>query len=136
MIVFLPLLAVLQATAPPAAAMSTTAVARLDECACGGVPVRVDSRLYPPPTVASPVHAILPDAFPPDSQGGSNRLTRGVIGGLIGAMAGVAVCTLFSNAFFNEGGGFSTCTTKGNLMFAGGGLAVGFAVGWLTGHDP
>lgn len=136
MIVLLPLLAVLQTTAPLAAAMSTTAVARPDDGPYGGAPVHVDSRLYPPPTIASTIHEILPDALPPDSQGGSNRLTRGVIGGLIGAVAGVAVCTLFSNAFFNEGEGFSTCTTKGNLMFAGGGLAVGFAVGWFTGHDP
>jgi hypothetical protein len=27
----------------------------------------------------------------------------------------------------------STCTTEGNLTFAGGGFALGFAIGWLTG---
>jgi hypothetical protein len=41
------------------------------------------------------------------------------------------MCTVLSNAFFNEGGGFSTCTAQGYLMFAGGGFALGFAVGWF-----
>jgi len=135
MIVFLPLLAVLQTTAPLAVRSPATAVASPGEGAYESALALVDHRLYPAPTVPSSVLETLADGLPPEPNGGSNRLTRGLIGGLIGAVAGVAMCTLISNAFFNEAGGFSTCTTTGNLMFAGGGLAVGFAVGWLTGHD-
>lgn len=136
MVVFLPLLAVLQMAAPLAVPTSAAAIASPDNGAYGGAPDRVDHRLYPAPTVPSSVLETLADGLPPEPNGGSNRLTRGLIGGLIGVVAGVAMCTLLSNAFYNEGGGFSTCTTKGNLLFAGGGLAVGFAVGWVTGHDP
>ncbi len=93
--------------------------------------VAVDSRLYPQP--ARPVFPHRPSPLPVLSDGSSERLPRGLIAGAIGAVAGVATCTLLSNAFFNEGGGFSTCTTKGNLLFAGGGFALGFAIGWLTG---
>jgi hypothetical protein len=64
------------------------------------------------------------------------RLVRGTIGGVIGAVAGLATCTAISNAIADEGTGFSTCTTKGNLMFAGGGMVLGFVIGWLTGNDP
>jgi hypothetical protein len=63
--------------------------------------------------------------------GKTNPLRGGVIGGLIGSVAGIAMCTLISNAFFNEGTGFSTCTTKGNVLFGAGGFAVGFTIGWL-----
>lgn len=134
--ILIALLAVLQTTASADAQTSNAVVAMPDACIIGGVPACVDRRFYPAPAATLPIHETIPDELPSESTGGTNRLTRGLIGGLIGAVAGVAVCTLISNAFYNEGGGFSTCTTKGNLMFAGGGLAVGFAVGWLTGHDP
>ena len=99
-----------------------------------GMAVTVDQRLYPPPAVqVSSRHPAVPAL--PQGSSGSPRLRRGVIGGLIGAVAGIATCTLISNAFFNEGGGMSTCTTKGNLIFAGGGFAGGFAIGWFTGGD-
>jgi len=97
-----------------------------------GLSITIDHRLYPPP-----VEQLLPlrptTGGVPQQSGNAPRFRRGVIGGLIGAVAGLATCTLISTAFFNEGGGMSTCTTEGNLAFAGGGFALGFAVGWLTG---
>jgi hypothetical protein len=99
-----------------------------------GLAIAVDHRLYPRPQGFQ--RQPLGQPVPQESRS-SPRLRRGVLGGLIGAVAGVATCTLISNAFFNEGGGMSTCTTKGNTTFAVGGFALGFAIGWLTGdsHD-
>jgi len=94
--------------------------------------VTIDHRLYPPPVEQLFPLRPMAGGVPQESHTAPS-LRRGVIGGLIGAVAGVATCTLISNAFFNEGGGMSTCTTEGNLAFAGGGFALGFAVGWLTG---
>jgi hypothetical protein len=98
-----------------------------------GLSITIDHRLYPPPI--EQLYPLRPMAGGvPQQSRNAPRLRRGVIGGLIGAVAGVATCTLISNAFFNEGGsGMSTCTTEGNLTFAGGGFALGFAIGWLTG---
>lgn len=85
--------------------------------------------------VPIPDARLVPDSqrrAPADSGSGSGaHWRRGVIGGVIGLVVGLAVCTAISNAI-NEGTGFSTCTTKGNTMFAAGGFALGFAIGWLT----
>ena len=58
---------------------------------------------------------------------GQARAKRGIVGGVLGAVAGVGVCTLISVSFFAGSG----CTTKGNTMFAVGGFAVGFSIGIL-----
>lgn len=123
----LPFLIVLQTT-------GLTPVALDSSGASLGVAVTVDQRLYPALGGQGVQHHPALPAMPQGSSR-SRRLRRGVLGGVIGAVAGVATCTLISNVFFNEGGGMSTCTTKGNLAFAGGGFAAGFAVGWFTGGD-
>jgi hypothetical protein len=56
-----------------------------------------------------------------------SRAGHAVLGGVIGAAAGIVVCTAISN-YVNEGG-FSTCTTTGYVVHA----AVGFGVGALIG---
>jgi hypothetical protein len=57
-------------------------------------------------------------------------------GGVIGAAAGVVACTLISNLLVNtEIDGFTTCTTKGYLMFGGAGGALGATIGALWERD-
>ena len=58
-----------------------------------------------------------------------NRARHALIGGVIGAAAGIVVCTAISN-YVNEGG-FSTCTTTGYVVHAAGGFALGALVGYL-----
>jgi hypothetical protein len=58
-----------------------------------------------------------------------DRAGNAVLGGVIGAAAGVAFCTVVSNIAKDEGTGFSTCTTKGYLLTGGVGFALGFLVG-------
>ena len=61
----------------------------------------------------------------------SRRGRRALIGGAIGAVAGLAVCTVISNMTDEGAEGFSTCTWKGYLLTGGIGFGVGFAAGWL-----
>lgn len=61
----------------------------------------------------------------------SRRGRRALIGGAIGAVAGLAVCTVISNMTDEGAAGFSTCTWKGYLLTGGIGFGVGFAAGWL-----
>jgi hypothetical protein len=61
----------------------------------------------------------------------SRRGRRALIGGAIGAVAGLAVCTVISNLTDERVRGFSTCTWKGYLLTGGIGFGVGFAAGWL-----
>jgi hypothetical protein len=49
---------------------------------------------------------------------------RLIIGGVVGAVAGLVACTAISN-IIEEEGGFHTCTAKGNVLFGLGGAAVG-----------
>ncbi len=65
-----------------------------------------------------------------EAKGGGGR--RVLIGGAIGAVAGVAVCTVISNIAKDPGTGFSTCTTKGYVGFAVGGFAVGAGLGAIV----
>jgi hypothetical protein len=61
-----------------------------------------------------------------------DRAGNAVLGGIIGAGAGVVFCTVVSNIAKDEGTGFSTCTTKGYLLTGGIGLALGLVVGLLV----
>lgn len=61
----------------------------------------------------------------------SRKGRRALIGGAIGAVAGLAVCTVISNMTDEGAAGFSTCTWKGYLLTGGIGFGVGFAAGWL-----
>ena len=58
-----------------------------------------------------------------------DRTGNALLGGVIGAAAGVAFCTVVSNMVKDEGTGFSTCTTKGYLLTGGIGFALGLVVG-------
>jgi hypothetical protein len=58
-----------------------------------------------------------------------DRTRNAFLGGVIGAAAGVAFCTIVSNIAKDEGTGFSTCTTKGYLLTGGIGFALGLVVG-------
>jgi hypothetical protein len=69
-------------------------------------------------------------AAPPENGSPPHRARNALIGGAVGVVAGLAVCTAISN-LVNEGTGFSTCTRKGYLLLGGAGFGVGFAVGWL-----
>jgi len=125
----LPFLFVLNSIAPPPVAMEP-------DFTRWGSAVTIDHRLYPPPP--QPASSDLPlGGDQTQESGGSHRLQRGVVGGLIGAVGGVVACTLISNAVYDGISGMSTCTTEGNVIFAGTGFALGFTIGWLTGdnHD-
>lgn len=61
----------------------------------------------------------------------SRRGRRALIGGVIGTVAGLAVCTVISNLTDEGAEGVSTCTWKGYLLTGGIGFGVGFAAGWL-----
>lgn len=62
-----------------------------------------------------------------------HRFRNALIGGALGAAAGLLVCTAISNiaddAAVNR---FTTCTTKGYLLTGGVGFGAGFLVGWLV----
>lgn len=61
-----------------------------------------------------------------------SRAGHAVIGGLIGGVTGVLVCTAISNFVKDSGTGFSTCTTSGYTGFILGGVALGAAIGALV----
>jgi len=61
-----------------------------------------------------------------------NRAGHAVIGGLIGGVTGIIVCTAISNYVKDEGTGFSTCTTSGYTGFILGGVALGAVIGALV----
>lgn len=67
-------------------------------------------------------------------QAGS-RAGNALLGGAIGAAAGVVFCTVVSNIAKDEGTGFSTCTTNGYLLTGGIGFALGMVVGLLVESD-
>ncbi len=71
------------------------------------------------------------------SHGVSERsLKRGLIGGVIGAAAGVVACTIISNIADDSddpGSRITTCTASGYLLFGGVGFGVGFLIGSATG---
>ncbi len=61
----------------------------------------------------------------------THRGRHALIGGLIGAAAGVITCTVISNIANDPGTGFSTCDATAYLGFGLGGFAVGALIGWL-----
>jgi hypothetical protein len=61
-----------------------------------------------------------------------DRKRHALIGGAIGAVAGVAFCTVVSTlANDSADGGLSTCPLDSYLLFAAGGFALGFTIGWV-----
>jgi hypothetical protein len=63
--------------------------------------------------------------------GSRNRTRQALLGGVIGAAAGVAVCTVFSTLINDSAkGGLSFCPLDTNLLFGGAGFVLGAVIGW------
>src|SRR5687768_7975592 len=64
-------------------------------------------------------------------QGSRNRTRQALLGGVIGAAAGVVVCTAFSTLINDSAkGGLSFCPLDTNLLFGGAGFVLGAVIGW------
>jgi hypothetical protein len=60
-----------------------------------------------------------------------NRTRNVILGGLIGAAAGVVLCTAFSTLIDDSAeGGLSFCPLDTNLLMGGAGFVLGAAIGW------
>ena len=78
------------------------------------------------PATIQPTAVLVPAASP-------HRTRNALIGGVIGAAAGVAVCTVISNIADDAAEDrFTTCTAKGYFLTGGIGFGAGFLVGWLA----
>jgi hypothetical protein len=63
--------------------------------------------------------------------GSRNRTRSALLGGVIGAAAGVVVCTAFSTLIDDSAkGGLSFCPLDTNLLFGGAGFVLGAVIGW------
>ena len=70
--------------------------------------------------------------LPPIAAAPRNRTRRALVGGTIGAVVGVASCTVISTlADDSADGGISFCPLDTNLLMGAGGFLLGAAVGWL-----
>jgi ABC-type branched-subunit amino acid transport system permease subunit len=62
-----------------------------------------------------------------------NRRRHALLGGAIGAVAGVVFCTAVSTlANDSAEGGVSFCPLDSYLLIGGAGFALGFAIGWVV----
>lgn len=62
-----------------------------------------------------------------------NRGRQALLGGAIGAVAGVVFCTAVSTlANDSAEGGLSFCPLDSYLLIGGAGFALGFAIGWVV----
>ena len=62
-----------------------------------------------------------------------HRTRRALLGGAIGAAAGVVFCTAVSTlANDSADGGVSFCPLDSYVLIGGAGFALGFAIGWAT----
>ena len=63
--------------------------------------------------------------------GERNRTRQALLGGVIGAAAGVVVCTAFSTLINDSAeGGLSFCPLDTYLLIGGAGFVLGAAIGW------
>jgi hypothetical protein len=63
--------------------------------------------------------------------GSRNGTHQALLGGAIGAAAGLFVCTAFATVINDSaGGGLSFCPLDTNLLFGGAGFVLGAAIGW------
>jgi hypothetical protein len=61
-----------------------------------------------------------------------DRGDQALLGGAIGAAAGVVFCTVMSTLVNDSAeGGLSFCPLDSYLLFAGGGFVLGAVIGWL-----
>ena len=114
-----PLLAALVGTvASPARAQSPSPIA-------AARPLQFESWQ---PAAAGEVNSKLTVSLVQDSK---NRTRQALLGGVIGAAAGVVVCTAFSTLIDDSvKGGLSFCPLDTNLLFGGAGFVLGAAIGW------
>ena len=62
-----------------------------------------------------------------------HRTRQALLGGAIGAAAGVVLCTVVSTlANDSAKGGLSFCPLDSYLLIGGAGFALGFAIGWVV----
>jgi len=62
-----------------------------------------------------------------------HRTRQALLGGAIGAAAGVVFCTAVSTlADDSADGGLSFCPLDSYLLIGGAGFALGFAIGWMV----
>ena len=67
---------------------------------------------------------------PAADAGESHRVRNAIIGGVLGTVAGLGLCTAISNVLDESTKRrVSTCTATGNLTFGAGGFAVGALIG-------
>ena len=109
-----------------ALAAATPAHAQGPEPLPAMVPLRFDSWQAPWPVAPpEPSAAVRLDAR------ARNRTKNALIGGAIGAAAGVVFCTAISTlADDSADGGLSFCPLDSYLLIGGAGFLVGAAIGW------
>jgi hypothetical protein len=65
-----------------------------------------------------------------------DRGDQALLGGVIGAAAGLVTCTVISTIMDDSAeGGLSFCPLDTSLLFVAGGFALGAAVGWLISDE-
>jgi hypothetical protein len=83
---------------------------------------------------ASPVEVSSKLTFGRLAPNSRNRTRQALIGGAIGAAAGLVVCTAISTLIDDSArGGLSFCPLDTNLLFVGAGFVLGAIIGWSIG---
>ena len=81
--------------------------------------------------MASPLGVSNKPTVRPVDLSSRKRTQQALLGGLIGAAAGVTVCTVFSTLIDDSADrGISFCPLDTNLLFGGAGFVLGAAIGW------
>ena len=110
-----------------ALSLSATALAEAQEAPRRSGPrlVRFESWQAPLAAPSSAIPALQPSTS-------SNRTRQALIGGAIGAAAGLLTCTVGSTLSNDSAdGGLSFCPVDSNLLFAGAGFLIGAVIGWV-----
>jgi hypothetical protein len=82
--------------------------------------------------VASPPYATSKPTMAPLSVAARGRTRQALLGGAIGAAAGVVFCTAVSTlANDSAEGGLSFCPLDSYLLIGGAGFLLGAAIGWV-----
>jgi hypothetical protein len=111
---------ILLATAGPAHAQSPRPLA-------AAVPLQFPS--WRPAATLDRGSTLVTGQFVPASR---HRTRHALLGGAIGAAAGVVFCTAVSTlADDSADGGLSFCPLDSYLLIGGAGFALGFAIGWV-----
>lgn len=97
---------------------------------------RVHAQQMQPPPAAAAMHLEFPQAAPVAPLGpglaAPDRTRHALLGGAIGAAAGVVACTVISTlADDSADGGISFCPLDSYLLIGGAGFIVGAVIGWV-----